>query len=667
MSFHGSDCPQFGVMMIALKEKSKNIVKRIKEKCAWLCTLFVEQYNKSSVFSFFVIFFGCLLAYIIKYALMKGYFLTNDDTGLMKRLSGYFTGKPESYSPYVTTPMGTIFTKLYNWFPDISWYSYFHIFSTVLCISIAFFVISKKIPIQPRRRWILTHIFAFIYFVAVFIYPFHYLSWTVSAALYCMAATMMLLTVNRGDSNKKLFLKLFIIFVLLTMSPLIRSSSYIGAVPFFLLTFLYIYITRIHSKERSRRVKVTVIAVTMILVSLISCINKFDKYYKNHYLESESYIQLEKYRARFSDYDVLPYEGNEAFYESIGWDEELFNVSRSWMYIDRRFNADTLKQIVEASKNEGGTSFSLSSKIQKAWYNFFKPTEHYIFAVAKRTTTVCLMLLAVCGTVMCFLRWRKRRKDLPVFLYFAGVNCLVSAELIYLCFLGRFILRSFFCPALPALCLDLWLLIGWLDKILAWLKSFDLLPDKSIPSKTGFAKKRIRVSTSVISACMIVCIFSMLYMCRYTLSFKNGYLLQKNAARVSSVEKYCLAHPDNYYVYSMGTLSRDVELIPDNIKEMRGCRKNMLFWGGSSVFSKSYYDQIKSFGYDEFYSDKLLDDNVFFITPDFNPEETDFTYYMRKAYGEDIICQKVESITYDIFVYKFLRAGDTAEVQTEDN
>ena len=67
--------------------------------------------------------------------------------------------------------------------------------------------------------------------------------------------------------------------------------------------------------------------------------------------ESYERNEFEKYRPRFSDYPVLPYEGNEEFYASIGWDKEFFDLSRQWMYIDRRFNAENLKKISEASQN----------------------------------------------------------------------------------------------------------------------------------------------------------------------------------------------------------------------------------------------------------------------------------------------------------------------------
>ena len=63
--------------------------------------------------------------------------------------------------------------------------------------------------------------------------------------------------------------------------------------------------------------------------------------------ESETYLELKQYRGQFRDYPVIPYKGNEEFYGSMGWDEEFYNVSRNWMYMDRRFTSENLKKIVE--------------------------------------------------------------------------------------------------------------------------------------------------------------------------------------------------------------------------------------------------------------------------------------------------------------------------------
>ena len=113
-----------------------------------------------------------------------------------------------------------------------------------------------------------------------------------------------------------------------------------------------------------------------------------------------------------------------------------------------------------------------------------------------------------------------------------------------------------------------------------------------------------------------------------------------------------MTNKDNLYIHN-GVAVNDTRLFLD--MSLRGCSNNLLFWGGTGVFSNAYYDTVGRFGYDEFYSDNLLDDNVYFICGDSSMDDTVFVHYMQSAYGEDIQCKQVYNIKNLAFVYKFTR------------
>ena len=118
-------------------------------------------------------------------------------------------------------------------------------------------------------------------------------------------------------------------------------------------------------------------------------------------------------------------------------------------------------------------------------------------------------------------------------------------------------------------------------------------------------------------------------------------------------EEYCNQHSENFYVTNYVTImDHTLHLRSGTI---RGRRKNLLYFGGPQVFCKSYFDAIKAYGYNEFFMDKLLDDNVYFICNTNNLQDSVMLSYMRNAYGDDIQCYLVDLICDGVFVYKFFR------------
>lgn len=73
------------------------------------------------------------------------------------------------------------------------------------------------------------------------------------------------------------------------------------------------------------------------------------------------------------------------------------------------------------------------------------------------------------------------------------------------------------------------------------------------------------------------------------------------------------------------------------------------------MFSKSFYTTIGRFGYEEFYSENLFDDGVYYMTTDGDVDNSFFMAYMRKTFGDDVIACVVETTDSGLYVYDMRR------------
>ena len=613
-----------------------------------------KLYEGSSLFRFFFILLCVTLLFSLKYRFLGGFFMTNDDTDMMKTLSGDFTGKPESYHQFICLPLGVVFRFFYTWFPNVSWYSFFHVGSTILCVSVIIFVMTEEQRVkQGRMRWI-GNVFSICLVSALLVYPFHIISWTITAALYAVAAIMLLITLRNSKADKRFFLIYSISLALMLMCELVRFSTFDSQLPFFILTFLFVLMK---CRERiGRREKIILFVTTFALSALIMNLYRVDQYYKDHVVESQSFVELNQYRYLFSDHYVLPYEGNEEFYESLGWDKELYDVSRNWMYIDPRFNSENLKAIVETSENSQVEN-TLASKIHDAYVCFFTMGGNAKPDIVRRVVSVVIALLAVSGTAAFFVIWKKKKTVMMNLLYFSAVNWLGTMEIVYLCFFGRFLHRSFLCAAIPVLVID----IITFTKGLNWImeNAASAVENQQHSKVNSPMPKLVRFiaenGQGIVILCVAFSICAILLMMRLILNKGFRSIFDEGNTSVMAIEKYSIDHPENFYLNN-DIITEDKSLFED-LKQLRGCRRNLMFWGGTGVYSKTFYDSIRNYGFSEFYSDKLLEDNVYFITTDDNFDESDFSLYMRKTYGENVHCTIIDVIDDAAFVYKFSKSS----------
>ena len=109
-------------------------------------------------------------------------------------------------------------------------------------------------------------------------------------------------------------------------------------------------------------------------------------------------------------------------------------------------------------------------------------------------------------------------------------------------------------------------------------------------------------------------------------------------------------HPENLYIYDGNIISGTSLFLNMNL---RGCNRNAVMWGGTGVYSQTFYEKIGNFGYDEFYSNNLFDENVYYITTSIDVWNSPFMQYMKKTYGDSTDAELIEKTDSGVCVYKF--------------
>lgn len=560
-----------------------------------------------------------LICFVLIYSVYGVYYLSNDDTGIMKTFSGYNTGIPTAYHQYASYTLGMIYKLLYTIVPMWNWYSYGLIFVVIISNSVIIYLIWRQRSFQNVFFQFLDLLLIGLITAAISMCGIIAISWTITAVFATVAGIMLLLDMNDRRTDTHRIYGCAVVFF--AVGALIRNSSYKAVLPFALLVLFYWTGNRICKEGKTKLKRICIESIIYIIPLLgILAYDHIDVKMKSEEVLS-NVDDFEYYRGLYTDSRHLPYVGNEEFYESIGWDQELYIMTETWMFIDPRFNMVNLKKIAEASSSLN-VEKNLSENAQTIWDDFVIQTSGNYVRIGMSITVIACLLVSIVLTVYKLLH----RKNWYDWLFLAGLQMLTIAEWIYLlCERGRFIDRTFYCATLPALFIGMWVIarhVGIMDKH--------------------------KIVYFVVTICTVLSIYISV----------NQNIRQ----RIAGIEKYIqishdadeiyFNHPNNLYIYDNSIIS-GTSLFLD--MRLRGCGNNALMWGGTGVYSKLFYEIIDQFGYDKFYSDNLFDDNVYYVTTDSNVWESAFMQYMKKAYGDSVTADVEEITGSGVYVYKFSR------------
>lgn len=548
------------------------------------------------------------------------YYLTNDDIVMMKAFSGYNTGTPMPYDQFSSFTLGMMYKCLYTLIPAWNWYSYVSILVVIVSNAVIIWSIYKQRDLPENSFRYVDFLLIGTLTVAISLYGIRSISFTVNAAFSAIAGVMLLMNLSAEKSIKHLQYICAVIFM--AVASMIRIDSFMAILPFAVLVLFYRAGNRIRTEGRENIRKVCIELVILLLPLMgVVAYNSVDTVLETKIFPSRvGADDYDYYRVLYMDHPHIPYEGNEDFYESIGWDREFYDVTGILMYLDPRFNTENLKKIAEASSSLRGESGALTERVLSSSDKFLDQTRGNKVRICMSIAVIFFLMTGLVMTVYKLLRKGGGWYD---WLFLAGVQAVSMAEWVYI--IDRFIDRSFYCATYPALFIGVWVFAR---------HAVVLNHRKVLYIPVGL----FAVAVMYIAA-------------KQNLSRWYSGMAKQRASVMFDADEIFFSHSENLYICDASVINGTPLFLN---MDFRGCG-NMPFWGGTVAYSESFYEMIEKFGYDEFYSNNFFDENVYYITTDSDVRDSILMQYMKKTYGESVDAKAVDTTDSGVYVYKFCR------------
>ncbi|MCM1232525.1 MAG: hypothetical protein NC489_20570 [Ruminococcus flavefaciens] len=554
---------------------------------------------------FFSVIFVSVLMCIV-YLLFPIQFETNDDAGIMALLAGFRTGNPQPGSIFSFYLWGKIVSFFYTLTETVPWYTILFIFLTWCSLIIILKNILKCFLLISIKKWIMAFIYFLLIFLSICLYPIVRIQFTTMAALCGSQMICSILTWRSDDNMRERLFDLILGGIIYLCGFNIRPL--VGYVMTAIIVAVSMY--KFVKKDIEIQTFLTQIALTFGIVTLTLASNQM--YEKDTGLNDfREFYHLE--RGTFTDYEKIPYEQAENVYQSVGWDETLFNLASKWFFMDEKVTAEAFHEI-NSQALERRESESILQRIQKAW-NLIK-NQKIVTKMWEYSIPFILILLFLFYSIKdSHIRW----DILGCFSFWIGllIICFCVA------FWGRFLQR------IANMALILSYIPFSVQLLLTMQKIFSMNKDKV---------KKLSYLLGVICLCLSALIgFS---------QFVNRVDNSEGVKARKQVENYCIENDSNFYIYDYSlSYATDPFLVYPDSKPV-----NFIFWGGSGAYSPLWYAQLEKNGFKEVYSKDFFNKKIYFIGREI-PDE-DLISYMDKRYN-GCECQITESRN-EFIVYRFV-------------
>lgn len=557
--------------------------------------------NKRIFLSIIVV--GILVALLWKVCPIM--FQNNDDKFLLYMIAGYTTGTPNICTVFGGFLWAGFINLFYKVYAGITWYTII----TLAAIVISIIIICRTMVETNVRQQI---IIGFVVFIALFFITLCYfataIQYTVTAAYVGVAGVCASLLADWTDSKKKRIAYTVISSLLVLTSYSIRKQmglvtmSCIAIVLFFMLI----------KKERAYAIKAAVVLVAVFAITYISNL-AFEKYTGlDQFNKDYSIVQ------RWIDYPHIDIaDDTDGVYESVGWDQELYDAATEWFFLDERVSTENIQVINNASSNE---SITFSERMDRAWAAINNKQ-----MVNVQVAIWCIVLLIANITLI---RCKKTKNEILNLLCADALFIFFVVVAVYFCFLqGRFPLRVYQALVIiyfaPSLAIALKLLnTKECNKTSALIAAVMLL---SVPAcYKGYASG------------------SMLYQAK--LATHDADRIEM-ISQVTNLEEYAAENKDNLYVYDYELSQPSAPFV--NFEKNKPY--NILFWGGWTYDSPVYYAQLEANGRDSLKPEDLIDRNVYLCGKQIDQVIYD---YMESVFGE-LDVEVIDNVG-DIIVYRYI-------------
>lgn len=550
--------------------------------------------------------FTLIPIYIFIIALCLGYplFETNDDVYIMDVLSGNITGEPYAVTSFFHVFLGFVISNLYR-LVYIPWFPIF-IISCNIIGQIALY--SAIYEMFCSREKILPSILL-MFFLPISIYLTLLPTFTTSATLIGLAAIYMLY-------KKKLGLSM----LCLALATAIRMHSGFVVCAFWGISYIYLHFLN------NKKITWDFLIKGVLVLAIVFGVYASDEIIKGH-IEPSGYAEFRNAQHVHNDYGVRnqTVEEEQAMLDSIGWDKNLYELSRIYFSMDERITAD---DFIEMNKYSNYNKFSFNDSIA------------HLIMRAKDSYNIMHIMLFMSIAFAAFMIYAIPYKNSGIYLALLAM-LLAFACMLQLAQIHRVIVRSMLSIALPCAVVLISLFnnlphkektaygkltyIG--DAVFALLSVYAFLSSRYLIGTLialvyVFFFSRRKLKNALYSILLVLALINpFAYVYAGVKSIQGTYAddipKAKTVAELrEKIENYTFKHEHNIYIIG-SNLSGDSRMIkPQRVLD------HILPWGGTTVHSSAHNMQLNKIGINNYDSSILLQDNVYFLSLKFDQNDT---------------------------------------------
>ena len=604
-------------------------------------------------------------AMLASFLLIPAFFPTNDDPYIQQILSGGVSGEPSPYVMFVNFVLCWAVSRLFIVAPGVPWWVLTHLALLFLAISL----VGRTLIVLTRRILPGRPLPSALELLAVFFLDCGLFSVLVARMQFTTTSTVLFAaaifsTCCWGVVNDKLAGSIVgrcvLPATLAVFGSAMRGQS--GLVGFFFwgLAAVASIAARdggLREKSLSSRLLIASIGVAALVSLGLMGVHE----YAYSSPEWSSNRELSRQLAAYTDYERMPYGQNSDVYDSVGWGEDLVELTGDWFHMDERVNEEALSTINVANNSwiESLLNNPLGTLLSRLG-EFGQPTP-----MAYAALLMTIGILALSGA---------RRKSDEIASWVIAIACI--GLLAYLVIRGRLPERAAYSVMLPATaalasifargticCLmfrrsavfgaivcvlvmvALGIPTGGTGKLAGLLVIFAaatvFLEMRS--SDSVARKKCARISIALVVVAMLFPVAAAVK--QYGWWSENYALMSSRQSNTEAFYDYVEENDDKFFFYA-----NDAGLTPQYVWQSRW-PKNQTAWGGWRYCYSWFADAMKEAGFGGLpTSEDLLDDRVRFVCSSEKTLEL-LVRYLRNLYG-DVSVELETTVGSGINVYR---------------
>ncbi len=563
-----------------------------------------------------------LLLFALVFALLKPGYLNVDDSNIAKALSGALSGTPEPH-PFINCLLGKALCFLYGLLPRVAWwplseYAMLFFASVALCASLLKYAERRGLSLfWPLALYAL-------YAWTLLSCALLWLSFTLTSAALGAAsvATLMAARFDSFETERRTRpLSLLLSVSLLALAFLYRNSAGLSILPFWLLALCYKLLRLRTSGKGSwtayRRALCCGLAAAAVACAL-QAVNAWGLEHDNE----AGFVAFDTARSDYIDYPVDAFSDNPALYEAEGWDAPLAALVKNWFLMDERVTAEALSRISAGSEAQSRTLARRVADALSAGEALARGN-----GVMQYTLTLPAALLCCCLAAFLHGDGAARRRRWPGLV--SAFLCAGGAFIMcfYLCYRGRFLLRTYLLLAFPATACLAMLLLGLL------------------PAARAEGRKRAGQR-----AAMTVLIGLLCAPLAWGLAKTGGVLFSYDPsasfAESRALYAYASARPDNLYIRDTAA-GQDIEPF---FPYADALPQNVISWGDTDMRTAARAAHMRALGLASFTPELFLQSNVYYVTSARSENAAVFAAYLAGRFGASLV--KADEPGHGLIVYR---------------